>query len=170
MTRKVPGLYDSLVLVFVLLLLFGAAIPAWSEDYPALVGVKGLDTVFDVSLANPARANKVFKAVKGVHDDPTVQGLPAAPRTVIVFHGGAVKLLSTDRSWFPEKERADVEKFATLLRQMKKEGIGLEVCMYAVKVVGVDPDTLLSEIDRVGNGFISVSGYQAQGYGVVRIH
>ena len=36
--------------------------------------------------------------------------------------------------------------------------------MYAVKVFGIDPATLMPEIDRVGNGFISVLGYQPQGY------
>jgi hypothetical protein len=38
-----------------------------------------------------------------------------------------------------------------------------------VKVFGVDPATLMPGIDRVGNGFIAVLGYQAQGYSVVAI-
>lgn len=53
---------------------------------------------------------------------------------------------------------------------MKKDGVNLEVCMYAVKVLGVDPATLLPEIDRVGNGFISVVGYQAKGCSLVTIN
>ena len=52
---------------------------------------------------------------------------------------------------------------------MKKEGVKLEVCIYAVKVLGLDPATIMPEIDQVGNGFISVAGYQAQGYTVVTI-
>jgi len=35
--------------------------------------------------------------------------------------------------------------------------------MYPVKVPGIDPATLMPEIDQVGNGFISVPGYQAEG-------
>jgi len=169
MTPASHRLINRLIIVVVLLLSPWALTPASAENYPALSGVKGLDTVFDVSLANPSMANIVFKAVRGVHDDPAVAALPAPPRTAIVFHGGAVKLLSTDLSEFKGKERTEAEKFAATLKQMKEDGIILEVCMYAVKVVGVDPSTLLPEIDRVGNGFISVAGYQAQGYGVVRI-
>ena len=41
--------------------------------------------------------------------------------------------------------------------------------MYAVKVLEVDPATLMPEIDQVGNGFISVAGYQDQGYSVIAI-
>jgi hypothetical protein len=39
--------------------------------------------------------------------------------------------------------------------------------MYAVKALG--PATLMPEIEQAGNGFISVAGYQAQGYSVVSV-
>jgi hypothetical protein len=35
--------------------------------------------------------------------------------------------------------------------------------------MGVDKATIMPEIDQVGNGFVSVIGYQMQGYAVVRI-
>jgi hypothetical protein len=38
-----------------------------------------------------------------------------------------------------------------------------------VKVLDIDPATLMPEIDQVGNGFISVLGYQAQGYSLVTV-
>ncbi|MFN2369039.1 MAG: hypothetical protein ABR605_08850 [Desulfurivibrionaceae bacterium] len=52
---------------------------------------------------------------------------------------------------------------------MKKDGVTLEVCLFAARGMGIEPATILPEIDRVGNGFISVLGYQAQGYGTVAI-
>jgi len=52
---------------------------------------------------------------------------------------------------------------------LKKDGAKLDVCDYALKVMGVDPATIMPEVDHVGNGFVSVVGYQAQGYSVVRI-
>jgi hypothetical protein len=41
------------------------------------------------------------------------------------------------------------------------------VCRYALKVLGIDPAAILPEVDQVGNGFISVVGYHAQGYSAV---
>ena len=38
-----------------------------------------------------------------------------------------------------------------------------------LKVMGVDPATVLPEVDIVGNGFISIAGYQAQGYSAIKI-
>lgn len=143
--------------------------PVVAGEYAALKGVKGVNTVFDVSQGSPAVANIVFWAVKDVYQNESVRALPNPPRTVVVFHGPSVKLISSVRKGFNPEEAAEVDKFAETIRQMKKDGVTFEVCDYAAKVMGVDPATIMPEVDHVGNGFVSVSGYQAQGYSVVRI-
>jgi intracellular sulfur oxidation DsrE/DsrF family protein len=76
----------------------------------------------------------------------------------VVFHGPAVKLISTERKEFKPEEVAEVDKFADTIRQMKKDSVTFELCDYALEVMGVDPSTIMPEIDHVGNGFISVAG------------
>jgi intracellular sulfur oxidation DsrE/DsrF family protein len=156
-------------MAFCLMLLAFAAVPAMASEYAALEGVKGLDSVFDFTLASPSMATIVLPAIKGVHEDKNVRALAAPPRTVIVFHGGATKLISTDRTGFDKADYEALDKVAELIRQYRKDGIKMEVCMYAVKVLDIDPATLMPEIDQVGNGFISVLGYQAQGYSLVTV-
>lgn len=155
--------------VTVILALFSGTAPALAGEYAALTGVKGLDSVFDYSQGSPTLATIFFPAIKWVYEDNSVRALPAPPRTVIAFHGAAVKLLSTERNGFDKADQAALDKVAEMIRQFKKDGVKMEVCMYAVKVMGVDPATLMPEIDQVGNGFISVLGYQAQGYSLVTI-
>ena len=135
----------------------------------ALKDVKGVNVVFNVSSGDPAFANIVFWAVRNTYQDEAVSTLPEKSQVAIVFHGPIVKLISSDRTGFDEKENAEIDKFQATLREMKKEGVKMEVCLYAAKVLGVDPTTIMPEIDQVGNGFISVAGYQAQGYTVVTI-
>ena len=79
-------------------------------------------------------------------------------------------MISTDRDGFEKSDAAALDKFADMIRQMKQEGVKLEVCGYALKVLNVDPATVMPEVDRVGNGFISIAGYQAQEYGVISIN
>ena len=146
------------------------ASPAASGEYAALDGVKRVKAVFDVSLGSPQMANLVFWAVNNVYQDESVRALPEPPQVAVVFHGPAVKLISTDRKDFKDSDNEALDEFANMIRQMKKEGVKLEVCLYALKVLGVDPSTILPEVDQVGNGFISVVGYQAQGYSVVTIN
>lgn len=145
------------------------AAPALSNEYAALKGVKGIKAVFDVSLASPQRANTVFWAVRNVYENESVRSLPERPRVAVVFHGPAVKLISTDHDDFEDSDEQALNEFAGMIRQMKKDGVKIEVCDYAVKVLGVEPSTILPEVDHVDNGFISVVGYQAQGYSLVTI-
>jgi len=166
MTGRINLLFRSLSAVVFFLMLMAGSLPAAAGEYAALNGVKGLDSVFDFSLGSPQMAVVVMPAIRGVYQNQEVRALHAPPRTVIVFHGGAVKLISTDRTGFDQADREALDQFADMIRQLKQDGVKMEVCMYAVKVVGVDPATLLPEVDRVGNGFISVLGYQAQGYSV----
>ena len=139
------------------------------EYNKALNDLKGLNVVLNVSSGSPSVANIVFWAVKIVYQDEAVIILPEKPKLAFVFHCSAVKLLSSGRSGFEKNDIAEIEKFQATLRQMLEEGVKLEVCLYAVKAFGIDPDTLMPEIDQVGNGFISVDGYQAQGYTVITI-
>jgi intracellular sulfur oxidation DsrE/DsrF family protein len=135
----------------------------------ALKGVNSYNAVFEVSQGNPKIANLVFWAVRNAYEADEVKALSGTPNVVIVFHGPVVKMLSSDRSPFNSAEWAEVEKFQATLRQMKKDGVKMEVCLYAAKVLGVDKATIMPEIDRVDNGFVSVVGYQMQDYAVVRI-
>ena len=143
--------------------------PVVAGDYAALKGVEGINAVFDVSQGSPTVSNIVFWAVKDVYQNESVRALPNPPRIVVVFHGPAVKLISSDRKGFESEEVAEVDKFADTIRQMKKDGVTFEVCDYAVEVMGVEPSSIMPEIDHVGNGFVSIAGYQANGYSVVRI-
>ena len=162
-------IFQVSVIVITLAMIQLAAVPASAGEYAALKEVRGLNSVFDYSLGSAEAATTIFPAIKGVYEDKNVLALPARPKTVIVFHGNAVKLISTARKDLDEASRKTFDKVAEQIRQFKKDGVTLEVCMYAVNVLGVDPSTLMPEIDRVGNGFISVLGYQAQGYAVVTI-
>ncbi|MBE0577142.1 MAG: DsrE family protein [Desulfuromonadales bacterium] len=144
--------------------------PIYAGGYDnALNGVNGYNAIFDVGQGNPKVANIVFWAVKNTYEISEVNALEKAPRIAVVFHGPAVKLISSDRNPFNATEWAEVVKFQETLRQMKKDGVKLEVCLYAAEVMGVDKDTIMPEIDQVGNGFVSVIGYQMQGYALVSI-
>jgi uncharacterized protein len=161
--------YFSTFVIFLSVVLVAAA-PASSDEYAALKGVDGIKAVFEVSLGSPAMANIVFGAVKGVYADDNTRALSRPAKIAVVFHGPAVKLISTNREGFKAADSKALDEFADTIRQMKKDGVKLEVCDYALKVMGVDPASILPEVDHVGNGFISVIGYQAQGYSHVLIN
>jgi intracellular sulfur oxidation DsrE/DsrF family protein len=46
----------------------------------------------------------------------------------------------------------------------------MEACSVATRLFGVDNGTLLDGIKPVGNTFVSLTGYQAQGYANIPIY
>ena len=155
------------VVTFIMALI---ATPATSGEYAALDGVQRVKAVFDVTQGSPQTANIVFWAVKNVYEDESVRSLQEPPQVAVVFHGPAARLISTNHEGFKDSDIKALDEFAGMIRQMKMDGVKLEVCVYALKVLGIDPGSILPEVDHVGNGFISVVGYQAQGYSAVTIN
>ncbi|PLX82555.1 MAG: hypothetical protein C0614_06060 [Desulfuromonas sp.] len=135
----------------------------------ALAGITDFKAVFQFSQGNPKIANLVFWAVKNSYEVDEIGELKGDKDIVVVFHGPVVKLVSTNKESFSEEELSEVDKFQETIRQMKKSGVKFEVCLYAAKLMGVDESKIIPEIDKVGNGFVSVIGYQMQNYAVVRI-
>ncbi|WP_339780021.1 DsrE family protein [uncultured Marinobacter sp.] len=162
--RRIPHIFFATVYMVLM------SVPAGAAEYEnALKGVKNYDAVYEVSQGDPKVVNPVFLVIKNSYEAPEVKALSKDPNIAIVFHGPVVKLLSTDSASFNEAELVEVQKFQATLKQMKKDGVTLEVCRYALKGMGVDEATIIPEIDPVDNGFVSVIGYQMQGYAVVRI-
>jgi hypothetical protein len=76
--------------IFILTLFLFSATPALSQEYEALEGVKGLNTVFDYGHASPEEALAIFPAIQEVYQSKSVTSLPNPPSVVIVFHDAAV--------------------------------------------------------------------------------
>lgn len=144
------------------------AVPAFAEEYEALKGLKGLNTVFDYANGSPEEALVFFLGIREVYQSHSVASLPEPSSNVIVFHNSAVKFLTTNRTDDKEKNKT-LDKVAEMIRQFSKDGVKMKICIYAVKLFGIDPDTILPEIEKVPNGFISISGYQAKGYSLIAI-
>jgi intracellular sulfur oxidation DsrE/DsrF family protein len=92
------------------------------------------------------------------------------PDFVLVFIGPSVKYLSTSPA-------ADVEKTAGgVLMEIESNvealaalGIRQEICAVATRVFGIDNKAIFPDLTLVGDGFISLIGYQSQGYHLVPV-
>lgn len=166
---KTKNMISTMLVLFSLFFLLVAAGPAPAGEYKALQGADSVDTIFDFREGDPASALVHLSLAHNTFTDKAIQDVSEKPRFVVVFMGGAVKLLSSDRSAFTEEQRKTLEKMDNVISKMAKDGIKLEVCLYAVDFFGVDPETISPEIDVVPNGWISSIGYQANGYALVPI-
>jgi intracellular sulfur oxidation DsrE/DsrF family protein len=92
------------------------------------------------------------------------------PDVILAFRGMSVRLISKDREQMELTDFEHLDKIAEQLADLREQGVGMEACSVATRLFGVDNGTLLDGIKPVGNTFVSLTGYQAQGYANIPIY
>lgn len=154
----------TLINLLVAISLF-SAVSFSAEEYEALEGVKSAKVFFDFRIGDPASAalhmNLIYQTYKDMAE------MKKKPTFVVEFIGASVKLISKNREGFTPEDQKTIAEIARTISAMSKDGIKFEICLVAAKVFDVDPASVLPEIKRVENGWISEIGYQARGYSLV---
>ncbi len=157
--------------LFLVLLVFSNLIHAEQSeinDRAALGDLKVGKSVFLVDIGDAKKLNFYLQVIQGTYKGMKAQGVE--PDFVLVYIGPSVQYLSSSPS--PETEREtgdlllDIESNVEALAAL---GIRQEVCAVATRVFGIDNDTVFPVMTLVGDGFISLIGYQAQGYHLVPV-
>ncbi len=158
----------ALLNLFVAILLLCSVSTASGEEYEGITSVKSAKIVFDERESNPKAAALHLKVVHQTYKD--LAAMKKEPAIVIVFIGPSVKLISKNREGFSPEDQKSLDEIANTVSSMSKDGIKSEICLIAAKYYNVDPASVLPEIKRVGNGWISMTVYQARGYSLVPVY
>ena len=138
-------------------------------SYKALSGLTGLEIVYDFRLDHPQKAALFLRLIHMTYKDKSITDLAESPRFVIVFNGAAVRLIAEEQDGFSEDDQAHLREIASRIASMAADGIEMEGCLVAARIFKVDPDLFLREIEKTDNAWISLAGYQAQGFSVMPV-
>ena len=138
------------------------------DDAAALHGVSQTRSVFLIDFNNPRKTAFYLDIIRGTHDGLVRQGV--TPNMVLVFIGETVRYLTTEPDDLLAMEHEkELQSIAASAKALKERGVRMEVCAVATEVFKVDNDTILPEMEVVGDGFISLIGWQTQGHKLVPI-
>ena len=139
------------------------------DNRAALADLKTGKGVFLADIGDARKLNFYLEVIEGTVGGMKSQGV--TPDFVLVYIGPSVKFLTTTPS--PEAEALaagnlllDIEANVAKLAEL---GVRQEVCAVATQVFGVENDSLMPGLTPVGDGFVSMIGYQAQGYELVPV-
>jgi intracellular sulfur oxidation DsrE/DsrF family protein len=141
------------------------------NDAAALQDVTVGQAVFDINIPgnNPQKLALYLQVIQETYTGLVAQNVQ--PDILLAFRGSAVKMITTAQ---PDNIALDteeqLEQVADLLEDLMSKGVKVEACSVATRLFNVANDSLLSGIKPVGNTFISLIGYQAQGYAVIPIY
>jgi intracellular sulfur oxidation DsrE/DsrF family protein len=158
--------------LFLFLLLVSNVIQAEQpviNDQVALGNLKVGKGVFLVDIGEARKLNIYLDVIQGTYKGMKEQGVE--PEFILVFIGPSVKYLSTSPSSEIEQEAGGVlMEIESNVEAIASLGVRQEVCAVATRVFGIDNKTLLPGLTPVGDGFISLIGYQSQGYHLVPVY
>lgn len=158
----------TVVNLFVAISLLCAVPVVYGEEYEGLKDIKSAKVVFDERENNPNTAVVHLKLIHQTYKD--FAKMKKDPSFVVMFIGPSVKLISKNREGFSPEDQKSLDEIANTISAMSKDGIKTEICLVAANVFHVDPASVLPEIKRVGNGWISMTVHQAQGYSLVPVY
>ena len=141
--------------------------PALGGEYKSLEGLKSVKVMFDFRDDKPQSALVHLQLAHQTFKDKALRKIDGKPKLAVVFMGGSVKLLTSKRDGFSAEEKKTLAELDKVVAAMAKDGIRLEMCMFAADFFKVDAASVPPEIQRVPNGWISSLGYQAKGYSLI---
>jgi intracellular sulfur oxidation DsrE/DsrF family protein len=155
------------VLIFTVCVLLSSVSNASSDEYVALKGLKSVKAVFDFRIGDPKNAAAHLKLIHQTYKDESIKSVTDKPDFVVVYIGHSAKVVSKNREGYSPEEQKTLDEIAGIISEMSKDGIRMEICLFAAQSLGVDASSILPEIKHVGNGWISVIAYQSKDYSLV---
>ena len=128
-----------------------------------MTGVGPVQQVFDFRVGDPKVALSHLSFIHSMLDDPSMTHEGRSPETVVVLIGPSVTLVSTADTGVGKQKAAVQEKVSA----MEEDGVRFEICMKSAEALGIPAESLQPEVVQVENGWVSVVGYQHQGYALV---
>jgi intracellular sulfur oxidation DsrE/DsrF family protein len=159
-----------MLLAFVLLLLSAATSGAADtiDDSAALGELQRGQGVFLVDIGDPNKLAFYLEVIEGTHANLLRQDVE--PDFVLVYIGPSVKYLTSAPDENLEFEHSEaLSRIAASTQRLGELGVRQEICAVATRVFGIDNETVLPDLTLVGDGFVSLIGWQAQGYHLVPV-
>ena len=155
-----------ILMSFLFLMTF--SVSSYAEKHEMMDNTKSVKVFFDFRISDPASALIHLKLIHDTYGDKAFSA--ENPEFAVVFMGGSVNLLSSsNRDTYSSEDRKKLEEIDKVISAMSKDGIQLEICMFAVKVFGLDSESFSKDINHVPNGWIASIRYQQKGYAQVPV-
>lgn len=131
----------------------------------ALKNVTQSNVYFDVSLDDDKKILLRLELLQRTTQQLKDAGVDVS--VVIGFRGGASRFITKGDHYVLDEETGNKKKIQEWVSRFANEGMRLEQCSIAAELLDIAYDDFLPEITIVANGYISLIGYQNQGYAVV---
>lgn len=149
------------------LMAMGSAIAAGPGNEAALGDGRVMKALYDVNVGKAQKLSLYLRVIEQTVEDLESRNL--RPDFVVALRGAAVRLASTDGKVTDTSEHEALRQVQAQIAALHQRGVRFEACAIATDLFRVDNASLMPQVKPVGNTFVSLIGYQSQGYALVPI-
>lgn len=131
----------------------------------ALSGVMTANVYFDVNIGDPAKLRTRLQLIETTYTQLVAAGF--SPRVVIGIRGMASNYFTKGADYVLEADLPLKKEIAAKIEKLRTMGFAVEQCRIAAELQQIKVADFLPLVQVVDNGYVSMIGYQAQGYAYV---
>ena len=155
-----------LLVVSVLFLLSFTAVQATPLLHGSAVeGQQTIKIIFDVNVGEPKKLLVRLRLIEQTFSELEEAGI--TPVFVVAFRGKASRFITSGEQYVSAENLPYQESVHKSLQRFKEKGFTLEQCAIAASLLRIDTGDFVSTVSVVPNGYISLAGYQSQGYSFI---
>ena len=159
----------TIQIVLAIVLAFFSGRDALSAEHynndKALAGIRETKVYFDVNVGEPAKLLTRLQFIDTTYSQLVAAGV--SPRVVIGIRGQASNFFTKDSDYVLDTDLPAKKKIAARVDQFRALGFRIEQCRIAADLQEIDVADFLPKVEIVANGYVSMIGYQSQGYAFV---
>ena len=169
MIRRVSRALQVLSLAMAALIIAPTVAAENLHNRAAIDGLETVKAVYDVRKSNPNALDMYLKAI--ITNVENLEKESVQADLVMVFISHSVKFINTEPALETEADYGEaLASIAQSIETLQELGVRMEACNGATRAFDVDNDTLLPGIEPVRSGFISLMGYQNNGYALIPVY
>lgn len=131
----------------------------------ALTGVHSVKAYFDVNVGDPEKLLIRLDLIDRSFAQLQAAGL--SPQFVIGTRGAASNFFTVNDRYVLDTDRPYRKAVEDWAKRGGDRGYRMEQCSIAAKQQEIEPKDFLPSLEIVANGYVSMIGYQAQGFAFV---
>ena len=156
------------IVLVILLASFSGRDARCAEPYnnaKALAGIRETKVYFDVNVGEPEKLLTRLQFIDTIYSQLMAAGVSA--RVVIGIRGKASNFFTKGGDYVLDTDLPAKKKIAAWVDQFRTQGFDIEQCRIAADLQEIDVTDFLPKVEIVANGYVSMIGYQSQGYAFV---
>jgi hypothetical protein len=152
----------SVLVVACVLLVAVSAFAGPAAKTKSLAGLNQIKFVVDVNVGNPKLLVLRMELLDRTYRQLVAAGMK--PVVVVAFRGKASQFITKGDGYVAPEEKGAKREMKAWIERFKQTGFSIEQCAIAAELLEIDVKAFLPEVEVVENGYISLIGYQQQGY------